>query len=143
MRKMCGYAGLFLSAVTINCMSQQTWQGQFMKISYTRFEPKEDFKVQNYVVVTFDMYRGNKFVHEFFRFDLYQGGKRVGNLTVCDRSSEDPMFGAANSGYKYYLIGGDFEGGNDRPIHAIHRRYIDLPDYEKVKNDVKEVLINL
>jgi hypothetical protein len=134
----------FLSVIMIlNCATPHVWQGQFMRVSYTRFEPKEDFKVQNYVVVAFDMYKGNKFAHEFFRFDLYQSGKRVGNLTVCDRSTEDPMFGAANLGYNFYLIGGNLEGGNDRPIHAIHRRYKDLPDYEKVKNDVKDVLINL
>ena len=128
-----------------NCVAKKQWQGKYTTVSYTKIEPKEDFKVSSYVVIAYDVGTVDKHSGVIYRFAIMLNDEKFGALEVCD-TSQDMIGYMGAEGYEYVLLAGDVESAHDyahgQPFVArqIHRKYKTAPDYEIVKNDVINVL---
>jgi|GEM_PF-5788411 len=147
MKNFSTYMLLVLVSVylSMNCVAKKQWQGEYTTVSYTKIEPKEDFKVSSYVVVAYDVRAVDKHSGVIYRFAIMLNDEKFGALEVCD-TSQDMIGYIGAEGYEYVLLAGDVESARDyghgQPFVArqIHRKYKTVPDYEIVKNDVINVL---
>ena len=114
------------------CAAKKQWQGKYTTVSYTRIEPKEDFKVWEYIVIAYDVAAVDKYSGVLYRFEIMYNNDKLGALEVCDASQD--IFGyIAADGYKYVLVAGDAESERAyaHSLHytgrLVHRKYKMLP----------------
>lgn len=147
MKRFSAYVLLALmsTCLFVSCVSKKQWQGKYTTVSYTKIEPKEDFKVWEYVVIAYDVGAVDKHSGVIYRFAIMLNDEKFGALEVCDTSQD--MFGYLGAeGYEYVLLAGDVESAHDyghgQPfvVRQMHRKYKTIPTYENVKNDVIDVL---
>lgn len=147
MRKLAGFILLVCTILFLvkGCTVKKQWQGKYTTVSYSKIEPKEDFKVWEYIVIAYEVGAVDKHSSVLYRFEIMLNDDKFGALEVCHTSQDmDGYLGA--EGYEYVLLAGDVESVRDY-IHGqpfitrqIHRKYKSVPDYEIVKNDVISVL---
>jgi len=131
--------------LSMNCVAKKQWQGKYTTVSYTKIEPKEDFKVWEYVVIAYDVGTVDKHSGVIYRFAIMLNDEKFGALEVCD-TAQDMIGYMGAEGYEYVLLAGDvesaFDYGHGQPfvVRQIHRKYKTIPSYEIVKNDVIDVL---
>ncbi len=111
------------------------WQGQYVSIS-TIEKPKEDFKVGKYVVVSY----ADKYSFVPYKFVITINAKQVGFITLNYHEELEDL------GFQYVLQ----EEGVKREVpmsylkrfgnRIIYQLYKNLPEYEKMKEDVIAVL---
>jgi hypothetical protein len=136
---------VFMCLIMGSCTAKKQWQGQYSTITYTKYEPKEDFKVLNFVVVSFDIKAVDKHSGILYRFEIWSGGKKKGALELCKRSFMESIsdFYLAPQDFEYALMAGRTEGTGTVGFgftRRINKTYIDLLDYETLKKDVTVVL---
>jgi hypothetical protein len=137
---------ILIVCVLVCCAQRKVWQGQYGTVAYTTTMPKEDFKVKNYIVVAYNIRETDKYSAVAYRFDVMERGEKIGALEVCDRSSEAAglSMSQVDSEYKYFLMAGETADAHALGLgiatRQIHRMYKEIPDYEKVKTDVINVL---
>ncbi len=147
MRRIVICVFLILFAIcTINCIAKKQWQGKYISVSYTKEAPKEDFKVSSYTVVAYDIRSQNKHSAIVYRFVIMIDKDKVGALELCDMSMDMEGYSTAR-GKGYCIIAGDFESMKES-LHEhsicwrdVHKIYPELPDYETVKSNIKDILI--
>ncbi|MGB3477853.1 MAG: hypothetical protein WBB67_01690 [bacterium] len=104
--------------LSMNCVAKKQWQGKYTTVSYTKIEPKEDFKCANYIVVSYTPQRYNKKSDVIYRFDIMQDGKTVRRIDFVDivflitLEKPAPNMGESGRDYDYALVeanAGDLE----------------------------------
>lgn len=147
--------GIFL----FNCGPKKFfWQGQYTSIQTVK-EPKEDFLVNDYIVVGYDLSETNKSVSIPYKFVVLQEEEKVSELFLIDRPSANYMNALMSEGKdihdisdmmqegKYYLeeMGPRCEDAQyylaKSKEYVTYKSYTTMPSYKYVKSDVKTVLL--
>ncbi|MGB3479758.1 MAG: hypothetical protein WBB67_11425 [bacterium] len=113
-----------------------SWQGQYIKINTTE-QPKEDFIVDDYIVIGYAPCVYKKNATRLYKFALIKNGQQVGLITLDQHDFITTMYYLEESDYsrndKLYWIS---RTGN----HITYNMYKTRPTYEKVKQDVTILL---
>ena len=110
-----------------------SWQGKHIKIQ-TIEQPKEDFIVEDYVVVGYAPCEYQKDAKRLYKFALFQNGEQVHVITLDQHDYMTTM---------YFLEAetGNSGGSNNMGMHVTYKHYGFRPTYKQVKQDVITVLL--
>jgi hypothetical protein len=134
------------------CMSKKQWQGQYTTVSYTKIEPKEDFKCTNYIVVSYTPKKYNEKSDVIYRFDIMQDDKIVRRFDFIDiiflitLETPDPNKGETGKDYDYALMEANAEDLEQVGVFTLskgetYKLYENLHDYEEIKGEVIDILM--
>lgn len=153
MKRFSAYVLLSLmsTCLFVNCVAKKQWQGKYTTVSYTKIEPKEDFKVGSHIVVSYTPQRYDKKSDVIYRFDIMKDGKTVRRIDFVDivflitLEKPDPNIGESGRDYDYALMETNTED-LDKSVFILskgetHKLYENLHDYEKIKGEVIDILL--
>ncbi|KPL15061.1 hypothetical protein AMJ74_02275 [candidate division WOR_3 bacterium SM1_77] len=150
---------ILLGIILLNCGPNKfLWQGQYTSIQTVK-EPKEDFLVDDYIVVAYDLFENTKDVSIPYKFVVLKEEEQVAEFFLTDRPSVNYMNTLLKEGKdiydisdmmqegKYYLeeIGPRCEDAHDylakSKEYVTYKSYNTKPSYSYVKSDVVTVLL--
>ena len=142
--------GLISSYLLTGCISKRQWQGKYTKVSYTKIEPKEDFKIGSQIVVSYTPQIYDKKSDVIYRFDMMKDGKTVrridfvGIVFLITFKKPDPNIGESGRDYDYALMGTNAEDLDKKSVFIkgeTYKLYENLHDYEEIKGEVIDILL--
>ena len=150
---------IVLEIVLLNCGPKRfLWQGQHIAIQTVK-EPKEDFLVDGYIVVGYDLSESAKDASVPYKFVVLKEKEQVAEFFLIDRPSANYMNVLVKEGKdiydisdmmeeeKYYLeeTGPRCEDTQHylakSKEYVTHKSYSTKPSYSYVKSDVVTVLL--
>jgi hypothetical protein len=153
------FAVIILGLFLLSCGPKAyLWQGQYTSIQTIK-EPKEDFLVDDYVVVGYDLFETNKEASIPYKFIVLKDEKKVAEFYLTGSVSVNYMLTLLNEGKhlydisdasqknKYYLeeLGPRCKDAKHylakRERCVTYKSYNTMPSYKYVKSDVQTVLL--
>jgi len=154
MKNFSTYMLLILVSVylSMNCVAKKQWQGKYTTVSYTKIEPKEDFKVGSHIVVSYPPQIYDRKSDVIYRFDIMKDGKTVRRIDFVDivflitLEKPAPNMGESGRDYDYALMGTNAENLDKKGVFIFskgetYKLYENLHDYEKIKGEVIDILL--
>jgi hypothetical protein len=119
---------ILLSIVLLSgCAQSFLWKGQYLSIM-TKDTPKEDFRVNNYIVISYAEIERKKNPSTLYQFAVIENGQQIRLITV-DRLK------VGGGLPDLYLEETDSKGG-----HRTYTSYTTVPTYEEVKFKIIGIL---
>jgi len=112
------------------------WHGHYININTTE-QPKEDFVVGSYVVISYAPCEYKKGISRLYKFALIQNGKQVGFITLDKHELIMPVYYLEESNVRH---SGHFSAVSSVGDHVTYNMYKNFPSYERVKADVITLL---
>lgn len=112
----------FLIVLITGCARNFLWQGQYIAIM-TKDTPKEDFKVDKYVVISYADIEHKKNPDVLYQFVVIENGQQTRLISLDDH----PVLGM-------FLEETGAEG------HRTYNSYTAVPTYAQVKDKIIEIL---
>jgi hypothetical protein len=149
MKRVLFYTVVMVVFLPLSCVPKRTWQGKYITLTTTE-HPKEDFKVRDYVVVSYTPKEYDKKSSTIYRFDIMENGKRkrVIEFSECFfLMTKRPAPNKYDKGkdYDYALTEIEpkyLEGWRSVPVQrgTTYKLYEKLHTYGEIKNEVIDVL---
>jgi len=154
MKRFSAYVLLALlsTCLFVNCVVKKQWQGKYTTVSYTKIEPKEDFKVGSHIVVSYTPQIYDKKSDVIYRFDIMKDGKTVRRIDFVDVvflltvGKPDPNIVESGRSDDYALMEANAEDLEKIGVFTFskgetYKLYENLHDYEEIKGEVIDVLL--
>lgn len=133
------------------CVSKKQWQGDYTTVSYTKIEPKEDFKCANYIIVSYTPQDYNKKSKTIYRFDIMRDDKIVRRIDFTEiyiliSHTPPPNAGESGRDYDYALIEANAEdiekhGAFIFSTGETYKLYENMHDYDEIKGEIIDILL--
>lgn len=154
MKKFSAFVLLVLMStyLFVSCVSKKQWQGKYTTVSYTKIEPREDFKVGSHIVVLYTPKIHDKKSDVIYRFDIMKDGKIVRRINFVDivffitSKRPEPNIGESERDYNYALVDANAEdleklGAFIFSKGETYKLYENLHDHEEIKGEVIDILL--
>ncbi len=152
MKRFSTYVLLALMStyLLVDCVVKKQWQGKYTTVSYTKIEPKEDFKIGSHIVVSYTPQIYDKKSDLIYSFDIMKDGKTVRRIDFVDIvflitfKKPDPNIGESKRDYDYALMEANAEDLDKKSVFIkgeTYKLYENLHDYEEIKGEVIDILL--
>ncbi|MGB3340757.1 MAG: hypothetical protein WBB37_04670 [bacterium] len=148
----CAILVLLCSFLFTGCMSKKQWQGNYTTVSYTKIEPKEDFKCADYIIVSYTPQKYNQKSDVIYRFDIMKNDEIVRRIDFVEIiflitfRKPDPNVGESGLDYDYALMETMVKDLDKQDLFILsegetYKLYENIHDYEEIKGEVIDVLL--